>query len=413
MGMAAPYGIRAPEQSALPFGRQAIGRWVMSAPTAITCDIAIIGGGLAGGLAALALAQRRPDLNVQLVESGSIGGNHVWSWFDSDIAEPHHYVLAPLSRHHWTGYDVRFPDYHRTLETGYNSTSGMALSAAVRATIPESRIVAGEAAALSATRVTLSDQHQIGARHVIDARGAGDLSVIACGWQKFLGQRLTIAGGHGIARPIVMDATVEQLGGYRFIYCLPFDAETLFVEDTYYADTPQLDLPVLRQRIADYAAAQGWQVAAMTGEETGVLPVVKGGDFGQFWPAGDDVARIGVRAGAFQATTGYSLPDAVRFAAVVADHADAPDLPQRLRAAAAAAWRRQRFYRMLDTMMFDAADPGERYRILQRFYTLAPGLVERFYAGQSTSADKLRILSGKPPVPLGRAIRAIGGFGWL
>ena len=59
------------------------------------------------------------------------------------------------------------------------------------------------------------------------------------------------------------------------------------------------------------------------------------------------------------------------------------------------------------------ADPAERYRVLRRFYTLAPGLIERFYAGQSTYADKLRILSGKPPVPLGRAVRAIGGFNWL
>ena len=32
------------------------------------CDIAIVGGGLAGGLAALALAAKRPDLDVRLVE---------------------------------------------------------------------------------------------------------------------------------------------------------------------------------------------------------------------------------------------------------------------------------------------------------------------------------------------------------
>src|SRR3546814_5758667 len=51
------------------------------------CDIAIVGGGLAGGLAALALAAKRPDLDVRLVEPGPIGGNHVWSFFDSDIAK--------------------------------------------------------------------------------------------------------------------------------------------------------------------------------------------------------------------------------------------------------------------------------------------------------------------------------------
>jgi lycopene beta-cyclase len=36
----------------------------------IRCDVAIVGGGLAGGLIAYALAARRPDLDVRIVESG-------------------------------------------------------------------------------------------------------------------------------------------------------------------------------------------------------------------------------------------------------------------------------------------------------------------------------------------------------
>jgi lycopene beta-cyclase len=115
----------------------------------------------------------------------------------------------------------------------------------------------------------------------------------------------------------------------------------------------------------------------------------------------------------FQATTGYSLPDAVRFAALLAEHSDAPDLPRRLRDFAKDAWRRQRFYRMLDMMLFRAGAPEQRYRILERFYTLRPALIERFYAGQSTRADKLRIISGKPPVPFWRAVKVIRGFEWL
>lgn len=210
---------------------------------------------------------------------------------------------------------------------------------------------------------------------------------------------------------------VDQIDGFRFVYCLPFDAQTVFVEDTYYADTRALDPPALRQRIADYAAARGWQVTGVAGEEMGALPVVMAGDFDQLWPASDDVARIGVRAGVFQATTGYSLPDAVRFAALLVEAIDAPDLPVRLRAFAQAAWRRQRFYRMLDTMLFRAGEPDQRYRILERFYRLRPGLIGRFYAGQSTKADKLRILSGKPPVPFGGQLMSSGvwiGFepGW-
>ena len=55
-------------------------------PDEIKCDVAIAGGGLAGGLIALALAEMRPELDVRLIESTpGIGGNHIWSFFDSDI----------------------------------------------------------------------------------------------------------------------------------------------------------------------------------------------------------------------------------------------------------------------------------------------------------------------------------------
>ena len=76
---------------------------------------------------------------------------------------------------------------------------------------------------------------------------------------------------------------------------------------------------------------------------------------------------------------------------------------------AAGAWKARGFYRMLDAMLFRAAEPGERYRVLERFYGLDARLIARFYAGRSTLGDKARVLMGKPPVPVGRAIRAIRG----
>jgi len=45
--------------------------------------------------------------------------------------------------------------------------------------------------------------------------------------------------------------------------------------------------------------------------------------------------------------------------------------------------------------------------VLERFYRLPEPLIGRFYAGRSTFRDKARILAGRPPVPIGRAIRAL------
>jgi len=380
--------------------------------TTPSCDIAIVGGGLAGGLAAMALAAKRPELDVRLIEPGPVGGNHIWSFFDGDIAEKHRWLVAPLVRHYWHGYDVRFPRHRRTLRMGYKSITGEALAEAVATALPAGHVVADRAKHVAPDHILFARGGRLNARHVIDARGAGNMSALTCGWQKFVGQALTVKGGHGLAHPVVMDASVAQLDGYRFVYLLPLDAETLFVEDTYYSDSPDLDLDLVRERIGAYAAWREWDVAGVSREESGVLPVVIAGDFDRFWPAADRVARIGARAGAFHATTGYSLPDAVRTAAALPALVDGSALGATLRARAARGWRRQRFYRLLDAMLFRAAEPAERVRIFERFYRLPPKLIARFYAGQSTRADKLRILSGKPPVPVGRALSAIRKFDW-
>ena len=377
-------------------------------PDEIKCDVAIAGGGLAGGLIALALAEMRPELDVRLIESTpGIGGNHIWSFFDSDIEPDARWLVEPLICHHWWNYDVAFPSHRRTPQTGYNSIESERLDAAVRAKLGPDRIVAAQVSMIG-SEIELSDGRTIAAGTVIDARGPADLSCLDLGWQKFLGQKLRIRGGHGLVRPIVMDATVLQNDGYRFIYCLPFDAETVFVEDTYYSDSPTLEVEALRQRIIAYAQLRGWQIEAVEREETGVLPVAMGGNFASYWSSGGSVAKAGMRAGLFHPTTGYSLPDAVRLAVAIA--ADPRMTAEQARIYATARWSERGFYRMLDTMLFRAAAPDQRYRVLERFYRLSPHLIERFYAGRSTLFDMIRILSGKPPVPIGRAIRAILGY---
>jgi lycopene beta-cyclase len=381
-------------------------------PAIITCDVAIVGGGLAGGLIALALRRKRPDCDIRLIEASErIGGEHVWSFFASDIADGDRWLVSPLVSHGWPGYEVAFPSYRRALNTGYHSIRSAQFDQVVRASLAPGQLVSGaRVLGVGACAAVLASGDRIEARGVIDARGPGDLSMLDLGWQKFVGRELALREPHGLTRPIVMDARVAQLDGYRFVYSLPFAATRMFVEDTYYSETPALDRAVLTARIEDYARAKGWLIDGVLGEESGVLPVAMGGDFAAYWAAGGaKVAKAGLRAGLFHPTTGYSLPDAVRLAVAVARSGDLSSaaLHDLTYGMAARAWRARAFYRMLDTMLFRAAEPEERYRILERFYRLRPALIGRFYAGRSTLMDKGRLLAGKPPVPVGRAVAAL------
>ena len=184
-------------------------------------------------------------------------------------------------------------------------------------------------------------------------------------------RRLTIPAGHGLERPIVMDATVDQRDGYRFVYCLPFSATELFVEDTYYSDTPDLDPTSLEARIADYAAAQGWHVTAARGRKPASSQSSSGGLRHLLAAHRPPGARRGARRAVPSA---HQLLAPRRRALRRMDRRAGPELDARLgpatRARAERHWNQGRFDRLLARMLFRAADPAERYRILERFYRL-------------------------------------------
>ena len=381
-------------------------------PSTQRCDVAIVGAGLAGGLIALALARRHPDLDVRLIDGAqTVGGNHLWSFFAGDVAPADRWLVAPLVGHAWPAHEVRFASHHRRIAAPYYSIPSEKLDAAVRAALPAQALMLGRRAlGVSPTAVVLADGDRIEAGGVIDARGIGDASAFELGWQKFVGRELVLAAPHGHDAPTIMDATVDQIDGYRFVYTLPFGPEAMFVEDTYYSDTADLDVAAIGARIDDYATAQGWTVTAAERHETGVLPVAMGGDLDAYWRAGGKgLAKAGMRAGLFHPLTGYSLPDAVRTAARLAASTrfDGEALHALTWHQARRTWETRGFYRLLARLLFRAAAPAERHRVFERFYRLDRTLIDRFYAGNSTMMDKVRILSGKPPVPIGAALAAL------
>lgn len=375
-------------------------------------DFAIVGGGLAGGLIALALHRARPDLDLVLVEGGErLGGNHRWSWFSSDLDADGTALVEPFRRTEWdAGYEVRFPGLTRQIGTGYRSLASANFEMALRRELPEGAIrLRAPVASLDARGVRLESGEEIAARAVIDCRGFASSRHLASGWQVFLGRHLRTSTPHGLDRPTIMDATVDQHDGYRFVYVLPLGAQELFVEDTYYADEPALNRGVLSGRIEAYCREHGWE-GELLGHETGVLPVVISSDFAAFQAEHriPGVAVAGLRGGFFHPLTSYSLPFAVATALAIARDADLPgeQLAAMLEARARVHWRATAFYRRLGAMLF-TAEPGERWRVFERFYRLPEGLIERFYAGRSTRADRLRVVCGRPPVPIGRALKAL------
>lgn len=390
-------------------------------------DAIIVGGGLAGGLIALALHRHAPGCRFLLVEAGrSIGGHHRWSWFETDLVPRARGLMAGFALNGWDeGYDITFPGLGRTLPTAYRSLASAEFHRALMAELPADRVMLGtKAASLDRAGVTLADGTRIAGRRVIDCRPFQPSKALSGGWQVFLGQHFRCDAPHGLTRPVIMDASVDQVAphgngeAYRFVYVLPLSPTEVFVEDTYYADQPRMDAAVLRGRVADYARRRGWK-GEVIDQEAGILPVISGGDFAAASAevAIPGVALAGARGGFSHPLTSYTLPFAVDNALAIAQLiARRPDLSGEDLAAfcqrrARRHWRATAYYRMLSRMLFEAADPGKRVVVFEHFYALTGQLVERFYAGRSTWPDRLRILTGKPPVAIPRAIRALFSSG--
>ena len=375
----------------------------------------LVGGGLANVLIALRLRAERPGTNVLVLEQGpSLGANHTWSFHDTDLTPEQLAWIEPLVIARWPRQEVRFPTGRRVLETGYRSISSERLHTVAMELLGPSVRLNCPVRDVGGDSVTLGDGTVLSAALVIDGRGALQQQPLALGYQKFAGIEIETAVPHGQAHPIIMDATVPQTDGYRFVYSLPFSPTRMLIEDTYYSDTPDLDAGSLGAGLEAYASAQGWKVDKILRREAGVLPITLAGDIDRHWRSmGQVIPRSGMRAWLFHATTGYSLPNAVRLAGEIAR---APDLSSKaiarlIEARSRETWKSQAIFRLLNRSMFLAADPAGRVRILDRFYSKLPAAsIERFYAGALRKTDiamLMAIMATKPPVNIGRAIACL------
>jgi lycopene beta-cyclase len=363
-------------------------------------DLVLVGGGLQNALLALSVLERQPEARIALVEQAPrVGGNHTWSFHGGDVGENPRALVDRLAPHRWPAYDVAFPGFTRTLVEPYGSITSERLASVVEeslAAAPGAVLLAGIAAEnIDASSVTLADGRTLQGRLIVDARGptAASFDRVA-GYQKFVGLELVLEKPHHRARPMLMDACVPQDDGFRFFYVLPLDAHRLLVEDTYFSDSPSLDVPALRRAIHAYAANHGYAVSRVVREEVGVLPLPAAPGAS---PEGGSPILAGYGGGFFHPATGYSFPVALRLARHVASAWDGDTFGE--------GWRRLvdehrsqfRFAALLNRMLFGAFLPENRWNALARFYRLPAATIRRFYALETTAGDRLRILCGRPP----------------
>jgi len=366
---------------------------------------------LQAGLVVLSVLARRPEARLAVVEAGpTLGGNHTWSVSPADLPAAARCWIEPLVVHTWAGYDVAFPGLRRTLRSPYCTITSERFASVVSEALARSCgsacYLGRRAVRLDEHEVALEDGTTLRADLVIDARGPNLDAPMRGGFQKFLGLELELDGPHGLVRPIVMDATVPQHGGFRFFYVLPFGPRRVLVEDTCFSRSPRLDRSATRSAVLEYAARLG-RVTRVVREETGVLPMPYQSDA----PEPDRSPLVaGYRGGWFHPATGYSLPAAARLACHVAERSPGEVLGPELTRLHRSHRVQARYAERLNRLLFHCFAPQDMRNVFERFYALPEGVIHRFLACSTTWLDRLRIVAGAPPRGFSlRPALAVGG----
>lgn len=350
-------------------------------------SLIICGGGLWGGLLSYRLNQLNPAKTLKLYEKQAfLGGNHTWSFHESDVSKEALEWLKPFIVKSWEGYKVKFPAYERSFKGRYHSITSEKFHEVILKAVGNDKIRLSQ---------------ECPEREFVDARGTYPYED-EVGYQKFVGLHIKLNKPHNLKEPILMDSTIEQKDGFRFIYYLPFNETELLIEDTYYSTSSDLDIEKLKLSLEEIIINNGWCIEKIIRQEDGVLPLPY--SFSHL----ENITSNSL-AGLFHDVTGYSFPDAIRLIELITREAN-PNIESI--SAIIAEYKEARrgnrkYFQLLNRMMFKAAVPHHRYRVLEHFYKLPQPLIERFYRGEINTQDKFRILMGKPPVPVVKAIKSI------
>src|SRR4051812_14837433 len=232
--------------------------------------ILIAGGGLAGSLAALAMARHRPDVPLLIVEERETFGGDAYCLFsDAELTDDGADLAASLAIDRWPGFYAAFPGFSRKLKAGMTGFAGADVHhAMIQALQPKSYRLGTKVVAVREDALVLDGGETIKAEGAIDARGAGAMSTLDLLYETRLERDYRFGAPHRVDRPVLIDASVEQDGGLRFFECMPLSDVRLLVSEIGISERAQPDEGAAA-RIGVYVKARGWTRPHASGERAG------------------------------------------------------------------------------------------------------------------------------------------------
>lgn len=374
-------------------------------------EIIIIGAGLSGLLLAYALKLKHPSASILVIEERPIlVGDRTWSFYGSDLENLNFWL--PIISLHWPSYEVLFSKKQR-LPTHYYTIQSNDFFSKMQTILGPSLRLNEKVVKATSNQVSTESGAEYSAKLIFDTRPLKQkvlpkVPKIFGGYQKFFGLEVTLSQSHQLDCPLIMDASIKQIDGFRFFYTLPLSNNRLLLEETYYSNSSHLDTLACQAEILKYAKSKGWTIVSIDRNETGVLPIPTSTPL-QNHLNETEPFQIGAGSGFYHPITGYSVLWAVKVAEAIASNPTLSPkiIATKLRRLQKQIKKNESFYLLLNRMLFYGSTETNRKNIFERFYRLPISTIERFYSGKTTIFDRIRLLIGKPPIPISAAWKAI------
>jgi lycopene beta-cyclase len=356
--------------------------------------IVIAGGGLAGALAALAMARHRPDVPLLIIEEAeTFGGTGVRTFSDAELGRDGAGLIGAEAIARWPGIYLSFPGLNRNLRIDWSGFGAVDLHRALVETLDAKQYRLGtKVVAVREDALVLDGGEEIKAESAIDARGATNLSMLDLLYEARVEREYAFAAPHRVDRPVLIDAGVSQDTGLRFMQCVPLSEDRLVVGDVLISERIQPDAEA-GERLDAYVATRGWKGGRSEGEHSQVRPLPYGGDFAAFWRLGGArVAKLGLRGGFVHPVTGRTLGDSVANAMLLTRQRDfsAGALHDLFEGEARKTWKKRELLRAV-TAAFARARPEQRRDLLAALYGLSPGTIAGLNADDLGWLDRMRV----------------------
>ena len=362
--------------------------------------VLIAGGGVAGSLAALAMARLRPDVPLLIVEEKErFGGDCFQPVFPGGLEKEEQALLAAIDGQSWPGFYLAFPGMNRNLKGAIGGFDPAALHETLVATLRRDQYRLGtRIVAVREDALVLDGGEEIKAEGALDARGATNLSMLDLLYETRVERLIRTQVPHRLDRPLLADATIEQNLGFGFIRAFPIGPDRLRIAKLLVSERVQPD-EAAEARLDHYLAVRGWESAEVEERCAVTRPLPIGGDFDAVWRLGGArVAKLGLRGGFVNPATGHTVADAARNALRLAEQTDftGTALHDLFEEEAKQLWKKRELQRSVNAAVA-ATPPDGRRALMEQVYSLDAGTILRLHGDRLGLLDRRKVQKALRP----------------